>query len=692
VGRARREFQKEMSMRRTRKCGGGSGGGGVMCLMLMLAAVIAAPARGQVRRAVGGGAFGANAAPGPRGTQSLPYYASDKDGNQWMIQQGGWLQSRGNMPVYSQGAMLQINGAQPQQPNNQARWDEKTGDLVLENLQAGNGIQVTRRILVSRDGAGYVRYIDVFKNTTAQEQNLSIELQTNTNYGMQASQTVADPKKPDQNIGWVGQTGAGRCVVEVYSGAGAKRPIGINAQQGNNMVQAQLPLTVPARGEVAIMHLHATSMGPDQGTAFITGLKLNKLLANVPVELRKIIVNFPVGQMFIADREVLRGELFDVIELRGGDTLNGTLGEKSYKLATFYGPVELPAERVVGLINVGQVRPRQLVVTSEGEIFGGKLSKDSIDLQLSSGQTTQVPLSQVSRVGYRKRSGEPEEWALDKPMVVLRTGDRMVITLPAQNIDVLTRYGPLHLDPKAIAAVAFQTDEHGVHEIYMTDGSHFAGLASADQFALTLAASGQKITIPASAMARLQLSAPDEPDNDDNAGRMSLANEDELVGTITGQLKLDTAFDTITVNGPEIRGLAHAKEAGLDVQITLWDGSKLSGQLQEPAVNCALSSGIVVKVPVPLIDSYTQPQPQPSAGMAERIKQTVALLSAEDWKTRDKAEADLVTMGQAVVAVLKQMRPSQPPEAQQRIDSVLKQVEKSGKPQPAAAGAGLPND
>src|SRR5207248_7673649 len=125
--------------------------------------------------------------------------------------------------------------------------------------------------------------------------------------------------------------------------------------------------------------------------------KSGKVMLTMPVEIRRIVVNFPASQSFIGEREVLRGNMLDAIELRGGDTLNGTLQAKTYKLTTFYGPVELPSERVVGLINVGQYRPRQLIVTNEGEIFGGQLADQTIDLQLSSGQVTQVPLSQVAR-------------------------------------------------------------------------------------------------------------------------------------------------------------------------------------------------------------------------------------------------------------------------------------------------------
>src|SRR5438874_13129619 len=51
------------------------------------------------------------AVPNPRGAQSLPYSTNDNEGNMWFVQPGGWLQSRGNMPLYQQGAMLTIHGA-----------------------------------------------------------------------------------------------------------------------------------------------------------------------------------------------------------------------------------------------------------------------------------------------------------------------------------------------------------------------------------------------------------------------------------------------------------------------------------------------------------------------------------------------------------------------------------------------------
>jgi hypothetical protein len=62
--------------------------------------------------------------------------------------------------------------------------------------------------------------------------------------------------------------------------------------------------------------------------------------------------------------------------------------------------------------------------------------------------------------------------------------------------------------------------------------------------------------------------------------------------------------------------------------------------------------------------------------MVGKIKSIVTELNSEDWKARDRAEAELTAMGPVVISVLKEVRNDQPPEAQQRIDQVLASVSK----------------
>ena len=47
--------------------------------------------------------------PGQGGMVNLPYQVQDNQGTTWMLYGSGWLQQQGNMPVFSQAAILQIN-------------------------------------------------------------------------------------------------------------------------------------------------------------------------------------------------------------------------------------------------------------------------------------------------------------------------------------------------------------------------------------------------------------------------------------------------------------------------------------------------------------------------------------------------------------------------------------------------------
>jgi hypothetical protein len=258
---------------------------------------------------------------------------------------------------------------------------------------------------------------------------------------------------------------------------------------------------------------------------------------------------------------------------------------------------------------------------------------------------------------------------------------------PKEPIDFVTRYGVLKLDPKVIATLAFQSEENPVHTAYLTDGSHVAGLMADEQLKMVLAASGvatpsadgqpQTVAVPASSIVRWQFTAkPAEADADQPM--LKLTNGDVFVGSLVGQLKLDTRFDTITINASEISSVAHIHDVG-DVQITLWDQTHLSGNLEESEVSCALKCGQTIAAPMALLESYLQPQPAISDLVTQQIKAIVANLVADDWKQRDHAQEQLVAMGPMIAGVLKQMLASQPPEAQQRIEAVLKQFADQNK-------------
>jgi len=354
-----------------------------------------------------------------------------------------------------------------------------------------------------------------------------------------------------------------------------------------------------------------------------------------------------------------------------------------------------------------------LLVTGDGQVFGGTLRADAVKLELSSGQVTSVPLSSVRRLGYRRRPDEPEEARppAGKPLVMLRTGDRVAVEPPSAPLVVATCYGELKLDPRTVASVAFQSEEHGVHEVRLVDGSRFAGVVRQDRFELTRSgvskgaggAGGASVGFAAQAIKRIQF-APDMDDPPPDAPRLELSNGDVLVGGLSGRLTLETAFDAIDVDAAGLQGARQGGGADADpdgaasgagdgdaaneVQLTLWDGTTVSGRVRGDAVDCVLRCGTSVRVPVGMVRRYTQPSPRPPEQVVKRIKAVVAELNADDWKARDAAARQLASIGPASAAVLRELRDDQPPEVRQRIDHVLASFEK--KPDPEVPGSAPP--
>jgi hypothetical protein len=614
----------------------------------------------------------------PAGPVNLPFMTNDGSGGMWYVYNDGSIRQQMGPAIYAQGALLSIEGNNFAAQNNQGQI-ARTGELILRNPDV-NDLAVTRRIFFDKENA-YVRYIDVLRNGSGQDQTVNVVVQSTLNWGVTQAQLLDDPKHKDQHLAWTGMTNFGRAVLEVYGGSGGKVLPTINYPNNSNIVQASFAVTIPAGKEAAIMHLHLFVPTLEAGARFVTDLKAAKLIHSLPLDVRRAVVNFSTDQDWLSDISILRGDVFDIVELRGGDELKGTLNETDYKLDTFYGPVSLSPQRVVAMLNIGQSRPRQLLVTDDGEIFAGRLNQPTIGMTLTSGQKVDIPLEQINRLGYRKRPNEPEEWTFDKPLVLMRGGDRVTVQPPAGKIDVATRYGMLSLDPPDVTAILFQPEDGGIHQILLSDGSKLAGLVSGDALEMKLSGAGpdQSVQFPVGDMVRLQLSAK-TPDTDPDAPSLTLTNQDLLCGSLDGTLSLRTAFDAITLDGAQIRHIGHN---GGELQVTLWDGSIISGRIEQPTVGCRLLCGVELNVPLPLLNEYNQPHPLPSADMIKQIEAAAADLNADDWRQRDRAEATLKTMGPAVIGVLRQVRDKQPPEAQQRIDAIIKALQPaSPKPTP----------
>ncbi|MDB5290250.1 MAG: hypothetical protein JWL69_1491 [Phycisphaerales bacterium] len=598
----------------------------------------------------------------------IPYNFRDNFGTQWDVQADGCI-GPGEADVYDAGGRLFVGPNQQYSPNaQQAQLDGNANEVTLPAMPLA-GLNVSRRIAVNAK-EGWCRWVEVLENPSGAAIKTTVHVNFDLGGQVQSSQAFSDDKTRQQ-VGLAVFDG-NRGIAMLGAGRGAKVTPNFAPQQGNDQVDVTWEVEVPAHKIAAIVHIQAVRPTVDDANAFLQKSATQKFLENLPPDLVKAVVNFPAHAASFGNLEILRGQLLDVVELRGGDQYKGTIQETKYALQTPYGPVELPAEKVVAFLTVGEFRPAQLIVTTDGEAFGGMLQSPAIHLQLSSGQITPIPIASISRMGYRKRLGEPSEFKYEQPMLLLRNGDRIGVEKPVAPIAVSTRYGSLAIKPEAVAALVFSGEDQPVHQILLTDGSRFAGLVQKDplEFKPRTVAGGKPISFPAAALSRVQLVARIEEPADD-APTLSLSTSDRLVGTLAGKLQLETAFDTIEINGPEVRALARAGNAPGEVQVTLWDEATLSGRLKGDVIDVALRSGPTLRVPASLVDEYHQPLPQPPPTILEKIRGLVADLASSDWHHADRAAADLSAMGPHASAAIKSFRNSQEKSVQDRIDKIL---------------------
>jgi hypothetical protein len=622
------------------------------------------------------GVFAKSPPPAAGEMVSLPIVLPDEQGVRWDVQNDGSIADGGN-DLYDGGGHLYLDNTFQFTSGAAAQFNRERNEVVLGPISYRE-LNISRRVAVNAKG-GFCRWAEVFENTSPQKTSVQLRVHFDMGGSIQFIQPYADEKRGKQTIGMA--IGDQRHSVGVVAaGHGSRVVPRFEPQQGGDQFNMYYELEIPPRQTAVIVHVQVYRQQFARAFAILNEIKDKEYLAQLPAELQKKVVNFRVGDGVIGDIEILRGETADVVELRGGDVLRGKIAQPAYRLQTFYGLLDLPMDKVVSLINVGEFRPRQLLVTRDGEVFGGQLKEPDVSMKLSGGQEMRVPLRQISRVGYHTRPGESEEWTFDRPMVFLRSGDRMEVKMPEADIGVCTRYGVLKLKPQIIASIDFVDEQQPAHQVQLVDGSRFSALVMADSYEVELASQNslQPVRFSTASLARLQFNtAVTEPD--DTTPLMTMANGDVLAGTLQGQLKLETGFDTLAISSSEVKRLESLKSAPGDVQVVLWDDSLVAGQLQEPVLDFLSNCGVSVRISANLIEQYMQPRPQASENVVATIKTLVGSLNADDWRLRDEAQEKLMAMGPVALGTLKQLRTREGPEAQQRIDLIVPVLEKLGR-------------
>lgn len=371
---------------------------------------------------------------------------------------------------------------------------------------------------------------------------------------------------------------------------------------------------------------------------------------------------------------VRRLERTDRIEVNNGDVLLGTIENKSYTVTTFYGKIEVPARSVVGIAPTGDESGPVRLVQTDGHVIVGTLADQPVKLTLATGGTLSVSSASIRQFSYRITKDKPAVFGASQPVVLLRSGDRLIWTECPTKLQLTGTWGTIDLPARSLQRLE-QTDANGPgHRVRFPNGTVLAGTLEPDKLTLKLKVI-PKLEFALKDIRLIALltkaSTPLEP-----AATVLLRDGNRVIGQLENEtLALPTEFGQVEVHTGDLKTLTFDEKRAGYVTITAWDGTTLSGKLAAPKMTCRIGpNGPRVSLLTTRIASITQSSPLLKPADRKKVEKLIAQLAAESHVDREKATQELLKMGKGVVTMLKKHANNPDAEVRGRIERILKEL------------------
>ena len=659
----------------------------------VLAALLAAPASAQPELlAIRPPHVHAGAAVAPSGPAFLHikrakavsfrsyYIMTDGGGYRWDFQYYGNIY-QGTSGAYSGAMYCHINGSNFQAPG-YAGWVNKTGDEVEMGPHSRNGLIVHRRIKVYKK-LPLARWLDSFQNPTTAPITVAIRMYICTNHAITRTLTNTGRSAfSDKDFAFVTQTAnpTTPSTLHVVTSKNAKLRPNVTVQ--SNQVYVNYSLTVPPKKTVILCHFESQGRNSAEHVKLMKNFPTYRLLRDLPGATRQLIVNMRVLGGY-AGVDLERMEMTDSVHVDGAGPLYGAITNKTFKIKTVMGPLDIPAERVVGM-TAGVGHTVRFALT-DGQVLSAETPNETLNLDLPTGGTLRIPLARISQWSYRLSTGRPDGSEFAGPFVRLRTGDHLLIDPTSTTLSFRTRHGVVPLDPKTLFKVTMDNPGNAVHQVVFLNGSHLAGFVEPSELKLKLTF-GRTLTVRRDLIAEMAFAPEEKPIPQLSA--LALTNEDELYGhLVDGDIEIVSEFGTVRAKPSNIKTAVFSKDRVGHVSLRLWDGSEISGQIGSKPLAFRIIPGPTLSINPLQFAVLTRSEALPPAHVVAAAKKLIKQLGDDDFKVRKAATEKLVKMGKGIAPILTEHLKTTDPEVRQRLEEI---IEALGVDKPAAPPAGQP--
>lgn len=572
-----------------------------------------------VSAAAGGGEKGIHL-PGAQAWRGGSYWRlNDGAGYLWDIYAGRGHVNSGTNSAYSGGMQLRVSGSTFSVGGSTARLSADGREIEIGPWQRNN-MRIWRRVYVDGKG-GYCRWVDIFENTGTGDQTIPVQYYSNMGSSVQRIYTTGRTDKvtrSDWGLVTGYTTGSSRpFVMHVYAMRSTKVKPVFTYSIGSNNVRCDFRLKVPVGKTRALCMFEAQRRPETAARKLLDSFPIRRELLKLPPALRRIVVNMSGALLLLGGLEFERDEEADLLVLRQNENrLKGTILNTNFAIEAPYGKLNLSAERVVGF----RAEPGGKVhlALTNGQVVGGILRGAPIKIKLVNGNEMTVEVDKLQSAAFRVSSLRPEQIAATGPMVVLRSGWRLLFAATDADTRFLTQYGQVALAHEDLRELLLEAPAGGLHRAVFTNGSVLSGLMTAEAFKLRLTDLGPTLTTRRERIQQFIFSAARGQVH--GLVEMVLRNDDRLYGRIADQSLLihTRSGNDVSVTPRQIAEMTFGEEVLGHVSVALHAGSRLSGRLDRQTVNFQIDPGPKLPVSVGHISSIKCPKPAPASAPATR--------------------------------------------------------------------------
>jgi Tol biopolymer transport system component len=172
---------------------------------------------------------------------------------------------------------------------------------------------------------------------------------------------------------------------------------------------------------------------------------------------------------------MVRGKgAYDLLKLKNGDLLTGTILNTSFTLRTSYAELQFPKDFLATLRFVGGAENLSQVVLLNGDKFSGFISEGRIKFKMKGGSPIEVRIEKIDTVGFGYKPGEPTHYPRNDE-ITLKNGDIFSGKLLNRNFNVHTDYGAVKVKTSDIKKMENIAGDKPVIKITLTNGDLITG-------------------------------------------------------------------------------------------------------------------------------------------------------------------------------------------------------------------------